>query len=696
MVELGQRRAGMVHVGIGHGRVLAHDIHGRGIAGMNVVDDLRHRQPRYGREIAGFPDLGKGTAHAVVLHALVVGHEHRDQPGVRGALHVVLPPQRMQTGARPSDMAGHERQRDQAAGIVGAVHMLRNAHAPEDHPGARAGKGAGDIAQNLGFDAAERRHLFRAEILQVRFLGFPVLGVGLDILAVVKLFLDDHMHDRVQHGHVGARAELQHVRSEPAQADPARIHHDQLSAALGELLEIGGRDRVVLDRVCTDDDRHIGILDLVERGRDRARADVFHQRSDRRRMAKAGAVIDVVVTEPLADQLLEQIGLFVGAFRTAEAGHLTPRPAQPAGGEIERLFPAGLAEMGLPMCRIDVQPLFRRILAADQRLQQPVRVLEVIEPEPPLDAKPVLVARSVGPVDIADLVVLDLDADLAADAAEGADALHFAVIILAVAVLMLVHDAGFEQGTGRAGLDAFAAGNAGRFAHRVVEIKRGKRVMPPSAHAEDVVHLNLAAGPHAKPALDAGIQVDAHGDMAGIEQRNPFGLERRETALADINHVGHVPEMRGPVPGFLACRLVGGQKLDHHPARICRTGGIGCDDHSRDRLADTGSGKIPLALDLDHAGTAVAVGAVAGLGAVAQMRNDQAAPVGDLPDRLTGLSRDLFSIQRECNRLGHWRLPSCRLLYTIPHRDASPFRPLDGPHALTLPRSQMANLPRFW
>ena len=45
---------------------------------------------------------------------------------------------------------------------------------------------------------------------------------------------------------------------------PRGIHHDQLAAALGELLEEGRRDRVVLDRVGPDDDAHVRVFDLVK------------------------------------------------------------------------------------------------------------------------------------------------------------------------------------------------------------------------------------------------------------------------------------------------------------------------------------------------------------------------------------------------------------------------------------------------
>ena len=44
--------------------------------------------------------------------------------------------------------------------------------------------------------------------------------------------------------------------------------------------------------------------------------------------------------------------------------------------------------------------------------------------------------------------------------------------------------------------------------------------MAAAGHADHVIDLHLAAGAHAKPALDAGIEIDAHRDMAVIEQRD--------------------------------------------------------------------------------------------------------------------------------------------------------------------------------
>jgi hypothetical protein len=70
--------------------------------------------------------------------------------------------------------------------------------------------------------------------------------------------------------------------------------------------------------------------------------------------------------------------------------------------------------------RISASPDFRGVVAADQRLGQPFRRHRIVETEPTLDAETVLVGIAVAAIDLNDLVVLDGNAGLAADAAERA------------------------------------------------------------------------------------------------------------------------------------------------------------------------------------------------------------------------------------------------------------------------------------
>ena len=88
--------------------------------------------------------------------------------------------------------------------------------------------------------------------------------------------------------------------------------------------------------------------------------------------------------------------------------------------------------------------------------------------------------------------------------------------------------------------------------------------------------------------------------------------------------------------------LVGDQQLEHHAPRRGRAFRGGVHHHALARGADAGGGQHPLALDLDHAGAAIAVGAVARLGRIAEMRDLDTEPMRDLPDGLARLGGDPF------------------------------------------------------
>ena len=241
--------------------------------------------------------FSKAAAQIVAADRLIVRQEHRDQAGVGGALHVVLAAQRMQAGAGPADLAGDQRQRDQAARIVGAVDMLADAHAPEDDRRFCARIGPRDLAQRLRRDAADRLHLLRRELLDLLLQLLEALGVAGDVLVVGQAFGDDRVDHRVQHGDVGARLELQMLGRVARQRLPARIHHEQLGAVLlDRVLDEGRGDRMVHGRVGADHDDDLGIQRRRERRRHRARAQAFEQRRDRRGVAQPRAVIDIVAS----------------------------------------------------------------------------------------------------------------------------------------------------------------------------------------------------------------------------------------------------------------------------------------------------------------------------------------------------------------------------------------------------------------
>ena len=175
---------------------------------MHGVHDLDDGQTALVVE-RGLPQLLEFRADLRVLDRLVVGIEHRDQPGIGGALNVVLAAQRVEPGARSAELPGDQRQRDQAARIVGAMDVLRDAHAPEDDRAFGAGVGARDLAQRRGVDAADRRHLFRRIVADMLAQLLEILGVGLDILPSVEALLDDRVHQRVEHRDIAPGLEAQ-------------------------------------------------------------------------------------------------------------------------------------------------------------------------------------------------------------------------------------------------------------------------------------------------------------------------------------------------------------------------------------------------------------------------------------------------------------------------------------------------------
>src|SRR5262249_14819110 len=148
------------------------------------VDDLDDCQTRIRIEFDP-PELFKMRTDRIVLHALIVRKDHRYEPGVGCALDVVLAAQGMKARPWASHLAAHQGKRDEAARIIRAMHVLRNAHAPEDHRAACRAKGPRDLADGGGVDPANPRHLFWREILHMVFDDFEVFGMSLNILLVV-------------------------------------------------------------------------------------------------------------------------------------------------------------------------------------------------------------------------------------------------------------------------------------------------------------------------------------------------------------------------------------------------------------------------------------------------------------------------------------------------------------------------------
>src|SRR3954452_19648647 len=97
----------------------------------------------------------------------------------------------------------------------------------------------------------------------------------------------------------------------------------------------------------------------------------------------------------------------------------------------------------------------------------------------------------------------------------------------------------------------------------------------------------------------------------------------------------------------LARRLVGDQEFHHHLLRRDGARALGLHLHADARRPLAGRGQNALALDLDHAGAAIAVGPVVRRRRVAQMRNFAALAFCHLPDGLAVDGLDLLAIEFE-------------------------------------------------
>ena len=355
-------------------------------------------------------------------------------------------------------------------------------------------------------------------------------------------------------------------------------------------------------------------------------------------------MVDVVVAKAGADELLEEISLFVAALGRPEPGErrravAVADPAQRAAGEIESLFPGRFAKdvhdaLGIHR---EVAALRRRVGAADERRRQPVRVVRIVEAVAALDAQARVVGRVVAALDEEDAVVLDVVGELAADAAERAERLD----------LLVDHGerdvARRHQRAGRARLHAFAAGDARRRAHRVVHVEDDLRALAAERQADDVVDLLVAAGANAARALDAGVEVDRHRRVRQVLRHR---RARRKARLADAEVL--CPGVELAVPGVRGGADVGQQKFEDELLRLQDALALRRDLHPGGGRAAARRREDALAVDLDHARAAVSGEVESFL--VAKARDRDAFAVGDLEQRLAGARGDFAAVELEGDR----------------------------------------------
>ena len=204
------------------------------------------------------------------------------------------------------------------------------------------------------------------------------------------------------------------------EAGAARVDHDQRARRAPCAARMRrADDGVVLGRVGADDQHAVGAVDVGDRVRHRARAERAAEPGDRRRVADARAVVDVVRAEHGARELHRGEVVLVGRARARDRRRRRPGPpsrarvAQRVGRRRERrppTTPARAARRGARAAS-SAAPGRRRNFSAFQPLAQ---------------SWPRDTGWSAQRADVGHAAVLDAEHHAAADAAERAHGRHCA------------------------------------------------------------------------------------------------------------------------------------------------------------------------------------------------------------------------------------------------------------------------------
>src|SRR6266702_3563432 len=287
--------------------------------------------------------------------------------------------------------------------------------------------------------------------------------------------------------------------------------------------------------------------------------------------------------------------------------------------------------------------------------------MHVVEAEAALDAEPVLVGWAVLAGDVEKLVVFDVIGELTADTTIRTHAVDRPVGFSRKDIA-LVHQRRWHQRTGGTGLHAFATGDASRSAHRIVKVEHDFLAVTATGHADHIVDLDFAAGAHTQVAMNAGVEIDRHRRVRTIRLRR---FTAWKTARRDLKAGRDLPQFGIRIVRQLAYRLIGEQKLGDHSSRRLGAIGLRAHLHARRGHPNAACRQHPLAFDLDHADAAIAVGPIAWLGQIAQMRQLDAEPARSVENRLALANIDLAIVDRESlgdgfgsriRRADHWRL----------------------------------------
>ena len=462
------------------------------------------------------------------------------------------------------------------------MRVLGDAHRPDEAAffGGTESHGGGDkIGLRDAGDAFDGGRIVLFHHFPHRVIALGLLG---DEILVLKSLADDHVDHAIDPGDVAAVVLTQPAMGKGHQIDLARIDDDELGLVeQHRAFDVGGDDRMGLGGVRAGDEDDLGVFQLGDGIRHRARTQGGGQTGNGRGVAQAGAMVDVVGAHHRTHEFLKKIILFIGDARRSQAGK----------GIGAMLF-ADLAKAGrgvgdglLPF-HFNQHALF-----ADHRLFEAVWTRCEIQAKAALDAGLAEIGHLVSALDLDQGVVtlavrpagLEVQIELAADAAIRAGGLNDLLGVLGPHPLHFPVKLLRRDGADRADLGALATaitfgidpfGEAG--AHRGTDA--------PVMEIENALALHFVAGLDATLALDAlrGVVIQhLRAVIAGLVQVLPDG--RKLTILfAEVVAEGQVLQFAFPVLDAADAIIVviGKSQVEHDAPRRFDLGAEGGDLHA--------------------------------------------------------------------------------------------------------------------
>ena len=196
---------------------------------MRHVDGFSQGYAVVGRQLNS-PGFFKFCTYIRVGDCLIGRISNRQGAHVASSLHIILPAQRIYSGAGFAQVACQQGQIAHGFHIICTGTMLGHAHGIADRSYFRLGINASRLADICGGYTGDFFGCFRSIIGYNRRHCFIAFGTVGNKLLVQQIFADNDIHHGIDQRHIGTRFELHVDVSHLCQFDAPRIGHDQFGS----------------------------------------------------------------------------------------------------------------------------------------------------------------------------------------------------------------------------------------------------------------------------------------------------------------------------------------------------------------------------------------------------------------------------------------------------------------------------------